>query len=157
MCLKHYHALIPQMDLVATQWGVTLEDTLSQDDLGSLRTEGSRQRRQTELDGQLRQQLWDIRRKKVRTPIQVPSTTAGSRELYSGGKRSIDGHSEEVVIVLIQNKEEIRKRRTTEGLLSKAEEDLRLLRNQVSVASASKGVADQQSQPHGTGVVRSRS
>jgi hypothetical protein len=41
--VKHYHALIPQIDLIATQWGVTLEDTLSQDDLGSLRTEGSRQ------------------------------------------------------------------------------------------------------------------
>jgi hypothetical protein len=49
------------IDLIATQWGVTLEDTLSQDDLGSLRTEGSRQRRQTELDGQLRQQLGDVR------------------------------------------------------------------------------------------------
>jgi hypothetical protein len=59
--------------------------------------------------------------------------------------------------VLIQNKEEIRKRRTTEGLLSKAEEDLRLLRNQVSGASASKGVADQHSKPHGTGVGRSGS
>jgi hypothetical protein len=51
------------------------------------------------LDGQLRQQLGDIRREKVRTPIQVPSTTAGSRELYSGGNRSIDGQSEEVVSV----------------------------------------------------------
>jgi hypothetical protein len=157
MCVKHYHALIPQIDLIATQWGVTLEDTLSQDDLGSLRTEGSRQRRQTELDGQLRQQLEDIRREKVRTPIQVPSTTAGLRELYSGGKRSIDGQSEEVVRVLIQNKEEIGKRRTTKGLLSKAEEDLRLLRNQVSGASASKGVADQHSEPHGKGIGRSGS
>jgi hypothetical protein len=77
MCVKHYHSLIPQIDLIATQWGVTLEDTLSQDDLGLLRTEGSRQRRQTEMDGQLRQQLGDVRREKVRAPIQVSSTTAG--------------------------------------------------------------------------------
>jgi hypothetical protein len=103
------------------------------------------------LDGQLRQQLGDIRREKVRIPIQVPSTTAGSRELYLGGNRSVDGQSEEVVRVLIQNKEEIRKRSTTEGLLRKAEEDLRLLRYQMSSASASRGAADQQSGPPGPG------
>jgi hypothetical protein len=28
MCFKHYHALIPQLDLIATQWGVDIEDTL---------------------------------------------------------------------------------------------------------------------------------
>jgi hypothetical protein len=29
MCIKHYHALIPQLDLIATQWGVNIGDTLS--------------------------------------------------------------------------------------------------------------------------------
>jgi hypothetical protein len=27
MCIKHYHALIPQLDLIATQWGVNIEAT----------------------------------------------------------------------------------------------------------------------------------
>jgi hypothetical protein len=35
MCIKHYHALMPQLDLIATQWGVDIEDTLSHDDLGT--------------------------------------------------------------------------------------------------------------------------
>jgi hypothetical protein len=39
MCVKHYHALIPQLDLIATQWGVKIEDTLSHNDLGSPRLE----------------------------------------------------------------------------------------------------------------------
>jgi hypothetical protein len=33
MCVKHYHTLIPQLDLIGTQWGVDIEDTLFYDDL----------------------------------------------------------------------------------------------------------------------------
>jgi hypothetical protein len=36
MCVKLYHALIPQLDLIATQWGVNIEDTLSYHNLGTL-------------------------------------------------------------------------------------------------------------------------
>jgi hypothetical protein len=28
MCIKQYHALIPQLDLIPTQWGVNIGDTL---------------------------------------------------------------------------------------------------------------------------------
>jgi hypothetical protein len=45
-CIKHYHALIPQLDLITTQWGVIIEDTRSQNNLGLLRSEGERQKRQ---------------------------------------------------------------------------------------------------------------
>jgi hypothetical protein len=35
MCIRQYHALIPQLDLIATQWGVSIEDTLSHNKFGS--------------------------------------------------------------------------------------------------------------------------
>jgi hypothetical protein len=34
MCVKHYYAIIPQLDLIKTQWGVDIEDVLSHDKLG---------------------------------------------------------------------------------------------------------------------------
>jgi hypothetical protein len=34
MCIKKYHALILQLDLIAIQWGVSIEDTLSHNDFG---------------------------------------------------------------------------------------------------------------------------
>jgi hypothetical protein len=39
-CVRHYHALLPQLDLLAAQWGVGDDDDLGLDDLGSLRSEG---------------------------------------------------------------------------------------------------------------------
>jgi hypothetical protein len=46
MCVKHYHALIPQLDLIETQWRVDIEDTLSHDKLGLPRSKREKQRRQ---------------------------------------------------------------------------------------------------------------
>jgi hypothetical protein len=60
ICVKHYHALIPQLDLIATQWGVNIEDTLSHNDLGSPRSERKSRRRQRNLEEQ--------RRNKARKP-----------------------------------------------------------------------------------------
>jgi hypothetical protein len=31
MCVKHYHALIPQLDIIKSQWGVKTKDNLSHD------------------------------------------------------------------------------------------------------------------------------
>jgi hypothetical protein len=62
-CMKHYHALLPQLDLIATQWGIKIDDTLAQDDEGSLRSEAARERRTTILDSQLREQIRDIGRR----------------------------------------------------------------------------------------------
>jgi hypothetical protein len=80
-CIKHYHALIPQLDLIATQWGVNIEDTPSQDDLGSLRSEGKRQKRQNDLDRQLRSQVRETRKRLVREdladPVMGPLPEAG--------------------------------------------------------------------------------
>jgi hypothetical protein len=61
--MKHYHALLPQLDLIATQWGIKIDDTLAQDDEGSLRSEAARERRTTILDSQLREQIRDIGRR----------------------------------------------------------------------------------------------
>jgi hypothetical protein len=46
-CIKNYHTLLTQLDLIATQWGVEVEDTVSQDDVGSLRSEKNESVRQT--------------------------------------------------------------------------------------------------------------
>jgi hypothetical protein len=110
-CMKHYHALLPQLDLIATQWGINIDDTLAQDDKGSLRLEAARQRRTTILDSQLREQIRDVRKTQVR-----------ERDW---------NQSEEIQRLSNQAKEEIKKRRTTEASLCKAEEDLRLLRQQL--------------------------
>jgi hypothetical protein len=50
MCVKHYQALIPQLDIIATQWGVNIEDTLSHNDLGLPRLERKSRRRQSNLE-----------------------------------------------------------------------------------------------------------
>jgi hypothetical protein len=53
MCIKQYHALIPQLDLIATQWGVSIEDTLSHNDFGSPKSERKSRRRQSNQEEQL--------------------------------------------------------------------------------------------------------
>jgi hypothetical protein len=69
-CMKHYHALLPQLDLIATQWGINIDDTLAEDDEGSLRLEAARQRRTTILDNQLREQIREVRKTQVREQDQ---------------------------------------------------------------------------------------
>jgi hypothetical protein len=38
-CIRQYHALIPQLDLIANQWGVSIEDIWSQNDFGLPKSE----------------------------------------------------------------------------------------------------------------------
>jgi hypothetical protein len=63
---------MPQLDLITTQWGVDIEDTLSHDNLGLLRSIGKRQRRQGNLDEQLRNQVRETRRRMVREDVADP-------------------------------------------------------------------------------------
>jgi hypothetical protein len=53
MCIKQYHALIPQLDLIATQWGISIEDTLSHNNFGSPKLERKSRRRQNSKEEQL--------------------------------------------------------------------------------------------------------
>jgi hypothetical protein len=53
MCIKQYHALIPQLDLIATQWGVSIEDTLSHNDFGLPKSGKKPRRRQSNQEEQL--------------------------------------------------------------------------------------------------------
>jgi hypothetical protein len=53
MCITQYHALIPQLDLIATQWGVSIEDTLSHNNFGSPKSGKKDQRRQSKQEEQL--------------------------------------------------------------------------------------------------------
>jgi hypothetical protein len=38
-CIRQYHALIPQLDLIANQWGVSIEDFRSLNNFGSPKSE----------------------------------------------------------------------------------------------------------------------
>jgi hypothetical protein len=135
-CMKHYHAVLPQLDLIATQWGINIDDTLTQDDEGSLRSEAARQRQTTTLDNQLCDQIRDVRKTQVRERDREKEGVNEDPEpqtsrLFTNCKSSAAPQSEEIQRLSNQAREEIKKRRTTEALLCKAEEDLRLLREQL--------------------------
>jgi hypothetical protein len=127
-CVRHYHALLPQLDLLAAQWGVDDDDDLGRDDLGSLRSEGVRTRRQTTLDKQLRIQLQEARKQQIgileksRTPPQGASSS-NSTKVFLQGKTSNSNPSEELQRMTRQAKDEVVKRRLTEERLSRIEED----------------------------------
>jgi hypothetical protein len=126
-CVRHYHALLPQLDLLAAQWGV--------DDLGSLRSQGVWTRRQTSLDKQLRIQVQEAKKRQVgtleksRTPRQGASSS-NSTKVFSHGKTSNSNPSEELQRMTRQAKDEVAKRRLTEERLSRIEEDYRNLQRQ---------------------------
>jgi hypothetical protein len=111
-CVRHYHALLPQLDLLATQWGVDEDDNLGLDDLGSLRLEGVRTRRQTGLDEQLRIQVREARKRQVgnldqsRTQPQGASSS-NSTKVFSQGKTSNSNPSEVLQRMTRQAKNEV--------------------------------------------------
>jgi hypothetical protein len=47
MCIRQYHALIPQLDLIATPWGISIEAVLSQNDFGSPKLERKGRKKQS--------------------------------------------------------------------------------------------------------------
>jgi hypothetical protein len=146
-CMKHYHALLPQLYLIATQWGVHVEDNLSQDDVGSLKSEGERQRRKNSLDVQLRTQVRDTRKSHLENP--GPGTSAALARIKGKGKSSLSNDLEQLERVTNQAREEVKKRRMTEKTLSKAEEDIILLKKQLKGVSPSLSLAKQDSpRPH---------
>jgi hypothetical protein len=53
-CMRHYHALIPQLDLVKSRGGVKIDHALSHDELGSPRLKREKQTRKGNLEQQLR-------------------------------------------------------------------------------------------------------
>jgi hypothetical protein len=119
-CINHYHALIPQIDLIATEWGVEIEDSLSQDDLGSLRSEDQKQKRQSDLDRQLRNQVRETRRQVVREdltdPVAGPPPEAGPPpgKVQKMDKTSAMNLVENLERLTNRNKDEVRKRREGE-------------------------------------------
>jgi hypothetical protein len=140
--MKHYYALLPQLDLISTQWGINIDDTLSQDDEGSLRSEAARQRRTTVLDNQLREQIREVRKTQVREQDRTKEgenadSEPQSTQLFSNRKSSAAPQSEEGQRLTHQAREEIKKRITTEASLCKSEEDLRLLRRQLKATVTS--------------------
>jgi hypothetical protein len=135
VCVQHYHSLLPQLDLIATQWGVDPVDNL-ESDIGLLRLEGERSKRQKVLDEQLRNQVRDARMQQVGGQGQnnpVASGSLASSRLINQTKSSNQPPSEAVDRLTKQNKEEVRKRGDTEQMLSKIEEDYRLFCHQQSI------------------------
>jgi hypothetical protein len=113
-CMKHYHALLPQLDLIATQWGFNINDTLAQEDEGSLRSEAARQRRTTVLDNQLREQIREVRKTQVRERDRTKEGENAdpepqSSQLFLNRKSSAAPQSEEVQRLSHQAREEIKK------------------------------------------------
>jgi hypothetical protein len=88
------------------------------------------------LDNQLREQIRNVRKTQVRGRDRNREGANADPEpqtsrLFSNRKSSAAPQSEEIQRLSNQAKEEIKKRRTTEALLCEAEEDLRLLRQQL--------------------------
>jgi hypothetical protein len=113
-CMKHYHALLPQLDIKATKWGINIDDTLAQDDEGSLRLEAARQRRTTILDSQLLEQIRDVRKTQVRERDRNreggnADPELQSSQLFLNRKSSAAPQSEEIQRISNQAKEEIKK------------------------------------------------
>jgi hypothetical protein len=128
MCVKHYHALIPQLDLISTQWGVNIKDTLSHNDLGLPRSERKSKRRQSNLEEQ--------RRNKARKPGRrmvgedTADTVAGPSEGSPQQKGKILATNSAETLGKFRARSEGGERETR-GLLLEAEEDLSLLKRQL--------------------------
>jgi hypothetical protein len=108
-CVKHYHAIIPQLDLVKSRRGVEIDHALSHDELGSPRSRGEKQTRKGNLEQQLRNQS-----KKPREQMTSAPNYAETLEKFRA--RNGDGPG---------------KGREAEGFLIKPKEDLQLLRKQI--------------------------
>jgi hypothetical protein len=94
---------------------VDLADTLSVDDLGSLRKEALRQKRKEKLDQQLRNQVREARLAQLGPQSEPgPSQGPASAGQQSKGKSSISSETtEEMIRIKNHAKEEVRKRRQT--------------------------------------------
>jgi hypothetical protein len=112
-CVKHYHALIPQLDLVESRGGVKIDHALSHDELGSPRSKREKQTRKGNLEQQLRNQSTKPRK-------QMTSAPNYAETLKKFRTRNGDGTG---------------KGKEAEGLLIKPKEDLQLLRKQISSQS----------------------
>jgi hypothetical protein len=131
ICVKHYHALIPQLDLVATQWGVDIEDTLSRNKLGSPRSKREKQRRQGTLEQQMRNQAKEPRRRMIGEDIADPVAGPFAGIPQQKNKTSALNYAETLEKFRARYEDGLRKGRETKGLLIKAKEDLRLLKRQL--------------------------
>jgi hypothetical protein len=109
MCVKRYHALIPQLDIIKSQGGVKIENAQSHDELGSPRSKREKQKRQGTLEQQLSNQSKEPR-KRMNSAPNYAETLEKFRACNSDG---------------------LRKGRETKGLLSKPKEDLKLLKKQI--------------------------
>jgi hypothetical protein len=130
MCVKHYHALIPQLDLIATRLGVNIEDTLSHNNLGLPRSKRKSQRRQSNQEEKLRNKAREPRRRRVGedTANTVAGPSAGRPQ--QKGKTLAANSAENLGKLRARSKGGMRKTRERKGLLTEAEEDLRLLKRQ---------------------------
>jgi hypothetical protein len=114
MCVKHYHALIPQLDLVKSQGGVKIDHAMSHDELGLPRSKREKQKRQGNLEQQLRNQSKEPRKQMTSAP-----NCAETLEKFRAG-----------------NDDGLGKGREAKGLLIKPKEDLQLLKKKNYVSAS---------------------
>jgi hypothetical protein len=109
MYVKHYHAIIPQLDIIESQGGVKIDHALSQDKLGLPRSKREKQKRQGNLEQLLRNQLKEPRKRMTPAP----------------------NYAETLEKFRARNSDGLWKGRETKGLLIKPKEDLQLLKKQI--------------------------
>jgi hypothetical protein len=117
-------SIITQLDLIATRWGVYIEDTLSHNNLGSPRSERKSQRKQGNLEEQLRNKARDPRRQMAGEDTADPVAGPSAGRPQQKGKPTATNSAETLDKFRARSKGGLRKRRETKGLLPEAEEDL---------------------------------
>jgi hypothetical protein len=103
MCVKHYHALIPQLDLIKTQ-------------LGLPRSKREKQKRQGTLEQQLRNQAKEPRRRMIGEDIADPVAGPFAGRPQQKSKTSAPNYAETLEKFRARNEDGLRKGRETKGL-----------------------------------------
>jgi hypothetical protein len=122
-CMRVYYSLLPKLDMLAVYHNIPLSDTVSNHggDLGSLRSEGARQRRSAIVDQDLREQLSDTTNY-VNT--QAAAQSQGLQRRYEFQERALTSREEELRINSDALRREAERRRGVEEL-SRVREELR--------------------------------
>jgi hypothetical protein len=109
-CMRVYYNALPQLDMLAAYHNFPFSDTASNHggDLGSLRSEGARQRRSAIVDQDLREKLSDTANY-VNT--QAAAQSQGLQRRYDFQERALTSREEELCLNLEAMRREAERRR----------------------------------------------
>jgi hypothetical protein len=123
-CMRVYYSALPQLDMLAAYHNIPLSDTTSNQggDLGSLRSEGARQRRSAIVDQDLREQISDTTNY-VNTQAAAQSQSLQRR--YDFQERALTSREEELRLHSEAMRREAERRQGVEEELSQVRKELR--------------------------------